>query len=221
MGLQDRDYMHERRERDDRMVWPQRSEASWTRAFIFGAALLALYFGAVWLDKQMRERQREFPMHSAAPPVRSPSPHLAQPTPQPVAAPRPQGEVRIAVKCVELDGRTSYVASHDECAARARRTEVTVAPTMNVADGMSPQQRALALRVAEQPVANAAPQQVVALPSPNAHPSPGNRSVCAALDEQVRVLDQYARQPLSAWEQDRIGAERKNARDTQFRLHCQ
>ncbi|MCY1547032.1 hypothetical protein D9M68_830650 [compost metagenome] len=43
---------------------------------------------------------------------------------------------------------------------------------------------------------------------------------CGYLNELVTVLDSEARQPQSAAEQDRIRAEKKEARDEQFRLHC-
>jgi hypothetical protein len=44
--------------------------------------------------------------------------------------------------------------------------------------------------------------------------------VCKALNDRVSWLDAYARQPLSAWQQDWARSERKNARDEQFRLRC-
>lgn len=45
-------------------------------------------------------------------------------------------------------------------------------------------------------------------------------SLCKALDERVAWLDAYARQPLSASQQDWVRSERKATRDEQFRLHC-
>jgi predicted ABC-type transport system involved in lysophospholipase L1 biosynthesis ATPase subunit len=43
---------------------------------------------------------------------------------------------------------------------------------------------------------------------------------CRRLDEQVGVLDAYARQPLSGGEQDRVARQRRDLRDLQFRLRC-
>jgi hypothetical protein len=43
---------------------------------------------------------------------------------------------------------------------------------------------------------------------------------CKSLNDRVAWLDAYARQPLSAWQQDWARSERKAARDEQFRLHC-
>lgn len=43
---------------------------------------------------------------------------------------------------------------------------------------------------------------------------------CKALNDRVAWLDAFARQPLSASQQDWVRSERKSARDRQFRQHC-
>lgn len=43
---------------------------------------------------------------------------------------------------------------------------------------------------------------------------------CKRLDELIAALDDYARQPLPAREQDSVRRDRKKARDEQFRLRC-
>jgi hypothetical protein len=43
---------------------------------------------------------------------------------------------------------------------------------------------------------------------------------CKDLDERIAALDDYARQPLQAYEQDAIRRDRKKARDEQFGLRC-
>jgi hypothetical protein len=40
------------------------------------------------------------------------------------------------------------------------------------------------------------------------------------LEEEITRIDQRARQPLPAQEQDWLAAKRKKARDEQFRLRC-
>ena len=50
--------------------------------------------------------------------------------------------------------------------------------------------------------------------------SSGTQGECAALDAQIRNLDAMARRPQSGPSQDRITAERKDARDRQFRIKC-
>ena len=63
--------------------------------------------------------------------------------------------------------------------------------------------------------AHAAPVRVAPAPA-----VVDRRSECRELDEEVRRLDAYARQPLSGHEQDRVRGKRKTARDRQFVLHC-
>lgn len=56
-------------------------------------------------------------------------------------------------------------------------------------------------------------------PAPlNAAANKANR--CKYLDELIAALDDYARQPLQAYEQDGIRRDRKKARDEQFGLRC-
>lgn len=50
--------------------------------------------------------------------------------------------------------------------------------------------------------------------------SSSTRDECAALDARIRDLDALARRPQSGPSQDRITAERKDARDRQFRIKC-
>ena len=44
---------------------------------------------------------------------------------------------------------------------------------------------------------------------------------CGMLNAAVATYDAEARQPLSAWRQDRLREMRKAARDRQFSLRCQ
>lgn len=48
----------------------------------------------------------------------------------------------------------------------------------------------------------------------------GNRSTCDAIDQHIRSLDAAARQPQRPVVQQRIAADRKAARDQQFRMGC-
>ena len=69
-----------------------------------------------------------------------------------------------------------------------------------------------------------APRPATAAPVPAAAPPPtaaGSKAAeCRRLDELVAVLDDYARQPLSAREQDSVRRDRKKLRDQQFSLRC-
>lgn len=56
--------------------------------------------------------------------------------------------------------------------------------------------------------------------SANGFASSDTKDECAALDARIRHLDALARRPQSGPSQDRISAERKEARDRQFRIKC-
>lgn len=49
----------------------------------------------------------------------------------------------------------------------------------------------------------------------------GTSGECAQLEAYIRALDDAARQPLQAVQQDRIKGQRKGARDRQFARRCQ
>lgn len=70
------------------------------------------------------------------------------------------------------------------------------------------------------PAATAA-TRAVALGPPAPLDAAGNKARhCKHLDELIAALDDYARQPLQAHEQDAIRRDRKKARDEQFGLRC-
>lgn len=66
------------------------------------------------------------------------------------------------------------------------------------------------------------PAAVAAAPTLRTGPSPAlkRQQECKYLDNLIRELDAWARQPQSAAEQDRVRGERKQARDRQFALRC-
>jgi hypothetical protein len=71
------------------------------------------------------------------------------------------------------------------------------------------------------PAATVAARGAVALGPPAPLDAAGNKARhCKHLDELIAALDDYARQPLQAYEQDAIRRDRKKARDEQFGLRC-
>ncbi|MDP2407273.1 MAG: DUF4124 domain-containing protein [Hydrogenophaga sp.] len=73
----------------------------------------------------------------------------------------------------------------------------------------------------ERRAALAAPRPLPPVAMTERHEVAQDRTLqCKALNERVTRLDAYARQPLSAGQQDWARSERKKARDEQFRLHC-
>ena len=116
----------------------------------------------------------------------------------------------VVIKCV-VNGATTYVSSEADCSAPAKVTVIRIDPKENISDGLP----------------NA--EQIIRRPSPaaQAYVAPAvedqnveRRALCQAYDEEVKSIDERARQPLSGQEQDRLTAKRRKARDEQFRLHC-
>ena len=116
--------------------------------------------------------------------------------------------------CKSYDGRTFWSNQH------CNLQRALVDRLVNVPAGLSfDQQVAIAdgQRLAALAQANRRAAAPVAVP-----PVAGADRIasCRALDEQVRQLDAWARQPQSAQGQDWIRSERQKARDEQFRLGC-
>lgn len=89
---------------------------------------------------------------------------------------------------------------------------------MSVPDDMPWEQQML---YGEQVRTNAAaaatpPQQPVVVQ----YPRRDRRAECKALEERITWLDSMARQPQPGYTQDWIAAEKKLARDRQFRIRC-
>jgi hypothetical protein len=249
MGLQDRDYMHERREAPFSPA-PQSATPAWLILLLVVSVGYATYRGYErWLGAAPRSNPSVASTSSSdaghPPAAVSPSAPL-----DPSAVPRPAWS-----RC-ELDGKTMY--TDGPCPAGASRVvEEASAPQMEGSnqtltlyhckgyDGRTfwanshcNQHRALVDRMVnvparapfDQQVAMAegqrrAVQQAVQQRVPAASPAPNavvdsSRAVCDQLDARVRSLDAMARQPQPAAMQDWIRGERQTARDRQFRLRC-
>lgn len=119
-------------------------------------------------------------------------------------------------KCISSIGAATY--QDGACPAGTRAAVVTVRPGSNLADGMSPRARAASMqenRVIAQ--AQLEHEQRVAM---NVSVD-ASAAECSQLAAAILALDDEARRPLPAREQDRIRAERRKARDRQFELRCQ
>lgn len=117
---------------------------------------------------------------------------------------------RRVTKCV-VNGVTSY--SDADCPSNARASTLTVDTADNLAAGLPHDVRRQVLAASAQTAPLVPPSVAIA-------GAPDIRFLCTALDEKVKAIDAAARQALPAAEQDRLTAERKNARDQQFRLGC-
>ncbi|MCJ0765661.1 hypothetical protein [Variovorax terrae] len=220
MGLQDRDYVRERRWRDldarpRPFAPPEPTLQSTLQIILFWLAVGFVLWKAWgwWEARQPAKRQPPSTAtvsRPAVPPPRGPA-ALTYPSPTVPAAPK------VVTRCV-VNGVTSY--SDAGCAsATAPATHLRIDPAQNLADGMRPEHRAAALQSLQprqQHVVQAAPQPVYAYPDLAVQ----LKAVCQGLEEEISYIDARARQPQPAWEQDRLSARRKVARDEQFRLRC-
>ena len=182
---------------------PQRSGVG-TIALALCAVLALLYFGSEWA---LRHR-----------PVVSPPPTQPVPKTEPNYAPNPPSaqssppapSPRQITKCVE-HGKTSY--SDRGCAPNATATYVSPRTDLNLMD---------APRFAPVPPG----QPIVVAPYPPAatysenSPAPDTAAQCKQLEVQIAYWDELARQPQTGPTQDWISSQRKQARDTQFRIRC-
>lgn len=146
------------------------------------------------------EMQRDVPRERIGVPNSTPgsAPSIAAPT------------VRQVTRCTRNE-QTVY--TDGECPLGFRSEQVAIRPDENVADGLRSQ-------------TGKSPEQIINAPSYTAPRSispienPGLKALCSALDEEIKRIDVAARQALPPQEQDRLAAERKQARDEQFRSHC-
>lgn len=224
MGLQDRDYMRDRQRADlanlnlFRPPEPSIRSTLWIVLFWVFFAFLCYKAWNWWHLRQTPPAPAtsiSVPPRAAALPKQRTNltgnwdPNRTAPT---YSQPSPaQAAVQTFTKCV-INGVTSYTDS--ECAPNAKRSEVTVNPAENLADG---------LRNAAPVRAPRPPPQIVQV-GPEAEPFPNphleRKLLCAQYEEEIKRIDEMARQPLPGWEQDRLASKRKKARDEQFRLRC-
>jgi hypothetical protein len=142
------------------------------------------------------------------------------PPAQRAAAPRPPVQpalpatqnTTVVIKCV-INGTTTYVASPRDCPAKSEITSLAIDPRQNLSDGLPN-----ASQIIRRPSPYAAPEPVTH--RAGADPNAQRKSICHAYDEEIKMIDARARQPLSPQEQDWLTAKRRNARDEQFRLQC-
>jgi hypothetical protein len=119
------------------------------------------------------------------------------------------------VKCQSRTGAATYSDTH--CAAGSRSTEIQLTPDVNLADGMSTEDRLASLRE-NQALARATLEHELRMAQGQID---GSDSKCESLASLIVSLDAQARRPQSAHMQDWIKGQRRHARDRQFALRCQ
>lgn len=237
MGIADRDYMRERHrktsEHAGRAAPPEPSATLtlWNILFFVAITFLGYKAAAWWDSTHTKSANRVAPTVSVRPAAATVPAALAVPAPQshaPAGDPSLTGNWNpnrpmvpssptpttaastIVIKCV-INGVTTYAESESDCLARAKATVVTIDPQQNLSDGLAnaPQ---IIQRPPPAPQTDATPAAI--------DPNEQRKTLCHAYEEEIKRIDERARQPLSGQEQDWLALKRKKARDEQFRLHC-
>ena len=228
MGLADRDYMRERRPRGEGPFKPPSSAGGTPALHIILVWLLlglALWLGANWFLARHQDTQRLAappPAAQSHPEMKEPAQQAALPTadryPAKTQAYRqnnPATRNQQVIKCT-AGGKTTYSDTPCPIGALATAVQITQAPPI------PPQP----LRSAPAPTQTPAnwpqpPIVIVQAPQPTmVDPSAMRQIECKALDDEIKHLDSWARQPNSGQIQDLIRDRRKRARDRQFEIHC-
>ncbi|MDR6517863.1 hypothetical protein EJP67_03450 [Variovorax guangxiensis] len=212
----DHDPMRERREamttweRNLRQPPPERRLALWLAVAVI--VVFAFYLAAEWLLSQHPSRPSALPSASAPPSANSrPAPSLPSYAPQENRTAPDTFEV---TKCLTPSGKAAY--SDGPCPEGSRATTVRLRRDVNIADGMSLQEREASRRsnavIAEQQREH---ERQVAQ-----NVDRGMNEECSGLAERIMWLDALGRQPQGMYTQDWQRAERHRTRDRQFRLGC-
>ncbi|MDQ8021942.1 MAG: hypothetical protein REI94_08895 [Moraxellaceae bacterium] len=218
MPLHDNDPFDTHRGRSagwERALRPQPAQHGWlwlvAGALVVGLAAWGAH--AWWEHDRARVRAKQ---RTALPPAPVGA-RTAVPAPALPAPPVPARPASLTIaKCVTVDGRTVGYGD-GPCPAGARQVQVAIEPGLNLADGLTPEQRDAHVRsnrAAAQ--AQRAHEEAVAR---NVDVDPG--AECRALAALIAQLDAWARQPNDPATLDDIRGRRQTARDRQFRLGCQ
>lgn len=145
------------------------------------------------------------------------APQPARQSTAPVSTPRPEAVPRVVAPdvakpppVIDEGGQCppGQVAGFLESERTGRRVICHVQSFAQSPRPSMSQTRPVAPRVEQRSVPRQVPYQ------------PTTADTCARLSERIKHLDSLARLPQSGPEQDRITAERRSARDQQFRLRC-
>lgn len=215
MRLADKDYMKEREERDYPGPWgPADLSVTYTLCLVLASCAIAYAGYKAWDWWAATHSKSVAPVAIGAPafpnPVIHPSVTEKRESHRTVVNAASTTTGTVVIKCV-VNGSTAYVASEADCAAQAKRTKVSVDPQQNLSDGLPN-----AEQVIRRPSFSPQVEMQILEPDPNVQ----RTARCQAYEQEIKSIDERARQPLSGQEQDRLAANRKKARDEQFRLHC-
>lgn len=222
MGLEDRDYMHERNaevfeKRNSTQNHPFRSTLwmvlTWT------TMLFLLYQSFLWLESYKQARNElissskiETPEKKAATSQRKNVPSTTEGSQQnaPAGSALPVPDTRNTVTKCLLNGQVTF--TDGKCPNGSTTSYVTVS-TGNVVNVLPPTFIPTTPKIQ--------PQVVMQQPAAETNNVASMKETeCGFLNHQVDQLDALARQPLSSQSQDSISEQRKKYRSRQFALHC-
>lgn len=213
-GNNENDPMQERREAIT--VWEQGLRPKPQRHWALWLALAALtvflfYLAAEWLLTQGTARRPDRPMGTpspTAPPMARPAPSVPSPSRDAVTP-----DTFEVTKCLTPSGKAAY--SDGPCPEGSRTTTVRLRRDVNIADGMSLEEREASIR--NNTVIAAQQHRYEREVAQNVDRA---MAECSGLAEHIKWLDALGRQPQSTYSQDWQREERRRTRDRQFRLAC-
>ncbi|MBG6078084.1 hypothetical protein [Polaromonas sp. CG_9.11] len=207
MGLIDRDYMHDKSRRR-RPFSPPPERFSWATLGMVMVVVALLFFLYKAVDWKLNQPSAPQPVaEQASQPARQPIP--AQPAFQNDS--NAAAGISQVTKC-QLNGRTSY--SDAACPQGSVSSQLSTRANHNLMAAVRP----TALIPAEtEPTA----PRIVEVKAHSFSDATARKTECDGLDSQIRHWDSMARQPQGVQTQDWISAQRKQARDRQFRMGCQ
>ncbi|MES2877303.1 MAG: hypothetical protein V4713_02685 [Pseudomonadota bacterium] len=222
MGLSDRDYMHERRPKEQ--MWERSQQVSTLQSNLWMiltwiSILFLLYKSFLWWESSKKPVAAINPSIGVAVtetvPVESKRIYR-HPTPQ-------QGQQNSANRSapVDFDNRTvtkcmvngQVIFTDSDCPTGSKVSSVTI--NTAYVGTVAPQMPEIASpQVQDQSVTTNFPTEgtVGKASTRNAE--------CSYLDEQIKLIDSLARQPQSAQTQDNLSTQRKRFRSRQYELHC-
>lgn len=218
MGLAERDYMRDRRTTARKI---KKDPPTLYVILVWLCLAFLTWKGADWFLERKRlsaispvvvpQTENQAPPQQAPPKAIERRPTIA---PYPPQAAQPSISNQQIVKCSH-DGKTSYSNTPCPSGAMATHIQIREAPAPPVTVQTTP----------PNPPSVAAPTPVVIAQNPLPQPSPVDsyamkKAECLALEEDIKQMDSWARQPNSGQTQDFIRERRKKARDRQFEIRC-
>ena len=182
----------------------------WPLVLLMMTLVIAL---AIWFWQQRpgsANKARDVPRSAFEPSPMSKALPAAPPDRPAAPLPNPPAAAQTISKCV-LKGKTTY--SDGPCPEGANAQRLAVHPDENLMQAT--------VSASAQPPTNAVATQAPT-PAIVQAPQPAVDALvtCRQLERRIEELDALARQPQLAQTQDRITAEKREARDRQFRLKC-